>query len=437
MDNFNKFNKTRNFLLLQGPIGSFFKELSEDLKSKECNVYKINFWGGDILYYPDGITFDKDIKEWEKFISNFCIKNKITDIVLFGDRRPYHEKAIEALSKISNNFNIWVLEEGYFRPHWVTVDQYGSNYRSHINTKLDMEDENYSKLNKENFYHIEPWLKEGILTILNYYFISLITKPFFSKYKHHRLKHPLIELFGWGYKLLASATKIKNDEKKIEEAKEKLQNHFVLALQLETDFQIRKYSPFKNLEEVMEKTIVSFSRNAPKDSNLIVKAHPYDETWFLKEMSFNKLVKKYGIEKRAAFINNCTASTLIKDCKGVITVNSTFALFVLERNIPVKALGKAFWNQEKVCDQKNIDNFWQSPENPDEKSFYDLKHRILKTQINGNFYSKQGKRILLNKISDYLLETRQDTAYLSKIVQERYEKNKERNRSILSLNLKK
>ena len=424
MDTLEKYGKKRNFIFLQSPIGPFFSLLAKELKSLGHNVSKINFWGGDIVFYPDGIPYKDTIENWGKFFTNHCIKNKITDIVLFGDRRPYHERAIESIAQINSDTNIWVFEEGYFRPHWVTLDKYGANNRSSI----DLSNIEYNSDNilthTQNPIPINPWLKEAIPSILQYYFFGLISKfTGFNNFKYHRLKHPLFEMSNWIIKWGASALKLKDDELLILQARPKLTNHFVLALQLETDSQIRMYSPFKTMKEIMETSMISFKNHAPPNTNLIVKSHPFDEKWKQREAEFKKIAKELDIENRVAFIDNCNVSTFLDNSLGLITANSTLSLFALENNIPVIALGQAFWNVEEITNKKELSAFWSNPEKPNPILFINMKNKIMETQINGNFYSKEGRDILLKGAVNHILNEKQDTKYLTDKVLKRIKEN--------------
>lgn len=47
----------KRVLLLQGPIGPFFKNLSVDLTNAGATVFKINFNGGDCFFYPNAINY--------------------------------------------------------------------------------------------------------------------------------------------------------------------------------------------------------------------------------------------------------------------------------------------------------------------------------------------------------------------------------------------
>lgn len=413
----------RNFVFLQGPIGPFFSMLSRELKLLGHGAFSINFWGGDYIYNPNGINYTGTPEDWSKFFSSFCIKNKITDIILFGDRRIYHEKAIEAVCQLNSQTKVWVLEEGYFRPHWVTVDKYGANFRSSINT-TDL-------FNTKDFYgqedkvqHIKPWIKESLVDIGKYYLAGLISKPiYFSNFRYHRLQHPLIEMAGWISKWIATHTNLKDDEMKVLKASSKLQNHFVLALQLETDSQIRMYSPFKSMNEVMRKVMSSFKNHAPAGTNLIVKSHPFDEKWISREKEFLRLAKEFDIEDRVAFIDTCNVSSFLDNSLGLVTTNSSLSLFALENNIPVLALGKAFWDIKGITNQKDINEFWSNPERPDMALFGRLKSEIMKTQINGNFYSEEGRAVLLPKIVEHIINEPQDTQALTEKVLKRIKEN--------------
>lgn len=46
--------KDKRVLLLQGPVGPFFKRLAADLRGAGAQVHKVNFNAGDWLFYPRG-----------------------------------------------------------------------------------------------------------------------------------------------------------------------------------------------------------------------------------------------------------------------------------------------------------------------------------------------------------------------------------------------
>ena len=388
--------------MLQGPIGPFFKELSDFLKQEKQNVHKINFWGGDVLYYNDGINFKLDTSKWNSFFLNTLRQKKITDLILFGDRRIYHEKAIEIITRERLKIRIWVFEEGYFRPNWITMDHYGANYRSSIRNLDDTSA--ISKTNNSHVTEIKPWIKEAVPTIGAYYAAGLISKYWFPNYEYHRTTHPLIEMSGWALKWFQNkAFPIKNNFSPLSN------NFYICALQLESDFQIRKYSPFKTMYEFMDLTMKSFSQNCQNNDFLIVKDHPYNEKWIKRKNECQLLSKKYNIEHRVVYIQNYPLSNLLNNCLGVVTSNSSLGLFIINENIKVKALGNAFWNINDITYQDKLDTFWQSNFKPNKKLVEKLNHNIFsKTQYNGSFYSVTGRHLAIQNIKDVLLNGDQD-----------------------------
>ncbi|CAK0753412.1 capsular polysaccharide export protein [Gammaproteobacteria bacterium] len=117
----------RIFLFLQGPIGPCFRLLAERLQAEGHVVTKINIWGGDIVDFPNGICYRGKAEDWSNWIIEEAMRRGTTDLVLFGDQRPAHREAIAVLKDKLER--IHVLEEGYFRPDWVTLDRGGGKFR--------------------------------------------------------------------------------------------------------------------------------------------------------------------------------------------------------------------------------------------------------------------------------------------------------------------
>jgi capsular polysaccharide export protein len=116
----------RRFLFLQGPPGPFFWLLAQELEQRGHPVFRINFNGGDRATGPsEAVNYRGSRTNWNRYIDRFIRDNKITDILLFGDCRPLH-MAAHGMAKL-RGINIHVFEEGYIRPHWVTMEPDGVN----------------------------------------------------------------------------------------------------------------------------------------------------------------------------------------------------------------------------------------------------------------------------------------------------------------------
>jgi capsular polysaccharide export protein len=121
----------RRFLFLQGPPGPFFRRLGEEMAREGIPVHRINLNGGDRRDWPEGgVDFRGRFSEWPVFLDTFLRENGITDVLLFGDCRPYHLTAHGIAA--ARNVRTHVLEEGYIRPDWMTLEPEGVNARSSL-----------------------------------------------------------------------------------------------------------------------------------------------------------------------------------------------------------------------------------------------------------------------------------------------------------------
>src|ERR1700761_657857 len=117
-------------LLLQGPVGPFFRELHQELLDRGFDVLKVNFNGGDLLFSPrsDVCNFRGSPQDWGAWLQSLMSDQPLAAIVLFGDGRPYHMEALRVAGE--QGVVTWCLEEGYLRPGYVTCEIGGNNAHS-------------------------------------------------------------------------------------------------------------------------------------------------------------------------------------------------------------------------------------------------------------------------------------------------------------------
>ena len=117
-------------LLLQGPVGHFFRDFARWLEQRGKQVFKINFNAGDEAFYPATIpnthAYRGSTEDFPAFLAEFTTNNKIDTIACFGDTRHYHTVARQ-LAKNTEGIRFWAFEEGYFRPFFITLEQGGVN----------------------------------------------------------------------------------------------------------------------------------------------------------------------------------------------------------------------------------------------------------------------------------------------------------------------
>src|SRR5262249_49694327 len=121
----------KRVLLLQGPVGPFFARLAEVLRTVAAEVHKVNFNGGDYLFYPKGaIAWRSPMDQWPDFLAALLRERQIDIVLLFGDCRPIHRLAHKVA--VRHGVRVGAFEEGYVRPNFITFEQFGVNGYSRI-----------------------------------------------------------------------------------------------------------------------------------------------------------------------------------------------------------------------------------------------------------------------------------------------------------------
>ena len=125
----NQQGARRSFLFLQGPPGPFFLQLALRLRDFGHGIHRINLSGGDRYDWPAGATnYRGTMPAWPMYFDRFLRANGITDLVLYGDCRPVHQAAVR-MAKL-RGVRVFVFEEGYIRPDWMTLERDGVNGHS-------------------------------------------------------------------------------------------------------------------------------------------------------------------------------------------------------------------------------------------------------------------------------------------------------------------
>lgn len=385
---------SKHFLLLQGVATPFFSQLGQAIQEQGHQVTKVNFCGGDRLFCKgvEQISFRGKTEDLAEWITNLLIERKISDAILFGDSRPVHRSILPSLKV--KKVRIHVFEEGYFRPHWVTLEEDGVNgYSPRMNRSVEQWHSlathtptlaNPIKMGNNfkyrAFYDITYRLANGLLQ-LKY--------PF---YENHRPHNGMIEYLGWAKRFTLNAIWRKREDKRTLDAMLSSGAPFyLLPLQLESDAQIHTHSSFDKMSEVINRVIESFAQNAPKDSFLVIKNHPLSTGIPNHNNTVLKAASLWGIKSRIIYIETGDLGPLLKSTQGTILVNSTTATQAMYHNSPVIALGKALFNLPGLTFQDGLDRFWTEGSPPDTE-LLSVYRRVLmhETQINGDFYSPKG-----------------------------------------------
>ncbi|EAH4769548.1 capsule biosynthesis protein [Campylobacter coli] len=374
----------KTVLLLQGPVGTFFHRLAIKMKKNKTKVFKLNFNGGDFLFYPSGKRCKCDEKDLENFYENFFKEKKIDAIVMYNDCRLIHTKAIKVAKELG--IGIWIFEEGYLRPYCITFEKDGVN----ANSSLPRDKNFYLSCNiltKESIKEIPGGFKFMVFSAFLYWLFSFLLAPFFNNKLHHRTLFPFEFLF-W-FRSLYRKYLYKLTEKKLNQKIYSLEKKYFLAiLQVYNDTQIKHHYK-KSIEEFIEELILSFANHARAKSYLVFKHHPMDRGYRNYSKLINELSQKYHVEGRILYVHDTYLPTLLKKALGCITINSTVGLSAILEGCPTKVCGNAFYDFEGLAYPKKLQFFWREAHayKPNPSLVINFKNYLLNTnQFNGNFY---------------------------------------------------
>ena len=380
--------KGKHILFLQGPVGFFFKKLDRQFRGKGARTYRIGFNAGDELFsYADNYTPYRDmLEQWAEFIKSYLIEKKIEMVFLFGDCRFYQSILVHIANEMK--LEIFVFEEGYIRPNYITMERFGVNNYSHIprerkfyeNIKLKKIPE--PKDAKPN--HIVTWT-----IVVIYYFVAKLFHFKYRHYRHHR-NYSAVEEFFYGVRsLLRKVYYTQRDKKYLPLIKGELsKKYFFVPLQTHNDFQILQHSNYGSIETFIHEVLTSFASNADASVMLMFKHHPIDRG----RKNYTKMIcseaKKLGIEKRVLVVHDLHLPTCLKNTLGTVTINSTVGLSSLYHGSATITLGNAIYDIEGLTNRgKKLNEFWTNPLAPDATLVKKFRQYLIEnTQLNGSFY---------------------------------------------------
>ena len=384
--------KCRRFLFLQGVCSPFFVRLADRLLADGHKVFKINFNAGDTAYWGGRKSFNfrgrpQDLRDFIDRIYRDC---GITDQVLFGDRRPVHRPAVDHAEALG--IRTHVFEEGYFRPHWVTLEREGVNGHSLLPRDPDWFWAVGGDLGPEEkaVPFASPFSVRAMHDVA-YHVAGMANPLLFPGYRTHAGVTAPVEYLGYIRRFSLLRWWKLRDAKLIETLVTSQMPYYVLPLQLNSDAQIRDHSRFESMAEVIEFVIQSFAQHAPIRSRLVIKNHPLDMGLVGYGEVINRLGRDYDVVGRLDYLEAGNLELLVNHAQGVVTVNSTVGSVSLGLNCPTTTLSDPIYNLPGLTFQGGLDNFWRQGEPPNRELFRRFRNAVIHaTQVNGGFYCRQG-----------------------------------------------
>jgi capsular polysaccharide export protein len=389
--------KCPRVVLLQGPVGSFFRRAQDHLNANGFEAWRMCFNAGDRLYSRGDrmMNFSGSPETWRSWFSEILKENGFDAVVLFGSERIIHRVAIECAE--AAGVPVLCLEEGYVRPGYVTMEFGGNNWRSPIAGKLPPEGFNGTRKDGPTAVPSVGSFSAMAWSAFQYFTIrALISTPGERRLFHKQKRTLVSEGFYWFknyYRKFAHVGRNYRISERLLEHHDK--KFYIVPLQVHDDTQLGRAANAWNNQKLILKTIVSFARNAPDGYQLVFKIHPM-ERGHTRDWNFIRQVSALNdVKDRIHVLDGGSLSLLTRHSAGMITINSTSGLSALHHGVPLAVMGQAIYRHRDLafCVERglDLDRFWHdsfvaAPE-VRERYLSWLQHECL---AGGDFYAKEG-----------------------------------------------
>jgi capsular polysaccharide export protein len=394
--------------MLQGPPSLFWPELGDGFRRAGARVVKVHFCAADVVYWPrpGAVLHRGTLEAWRARMHRLVAQERVTDVIYYADRHPYHVVAREVADELGVASH--VVEFGYLRPSWLTLERGGMGAYSHFPNDPDAVRAIARRVGEPDaagpFMHAfarEAW-NEVFFNLLNWvYFVA------FPRYAPDRFYSPVPEYLSsflrtyrrWRRRAAISET--------LSAAQSGAWPFVLYALQLQSDWQIRANAPFDDQAEPLEAAIASLARDAPADLHLVVKLHPMDVGMIDWGARIDAMACQYGVADRVHFVDGGELDVLIARSRGVLVTNSTVGLHAIRAGTPVMTFGAAIYDMEGLTHQGGLEQFWWEPDRVDRRLAADLVRALAATvQVRGSFYERGGRAHAVRTIVERILARR-------------------------------
>jgi capsular polysaccharide export protein len=362
--------RSKRVLMLQGPVGPFFDRVARWLISRGTQVKRVVFQAGDEhdSQAVQPIRFSDAADLWPQRLGTLMSEWQPDCILLFGQARLYHKVALERAR--ADDTTTVVMEEGYFRPGFVTMELGGVNGYS---TTLD------------RFVWADPaesgFLAPGLLPhttrshfqkmawhASQHYLAMRSGRDRYPHYTHHRADDPNAYARYWVRSWFRKGWHRSSDRRLQRWLFDSGNPYYFVPLQLDGDSQITQHSLFPSNIDFVIRVIRSFAEHAPLGSILVFKQHPHARGGASHEPLIRSLASALGVLPRVHHMVEGDTPDLAEKSQGVVLINSTVGLQAIERNVPLMVLGDAPYRRPELTFSGDLDEFWFRRTLPDREA---------------------------------------------------------------------
>jgi capsular polysaccharide export protein len=390
--------------MLQGPCGGFFKALSRKLERRGAMVTRIAFCGGDLLdcLGQNYLVFRRSFAEWPVWIRDTVADLGVTDIVLYGDCRPYHQLAVKVLKGV----RIHAFEEGYIRPNWITYERGGVNGHSPL---IDMDFDAVCRDAQaiapfEEHASVPSPLQGYVMAIMRHHTATLLATLIFPGYRSHREYSILAEVVSWSRRVATWPWRRWRSRRLLRRLRALPSHYHLVLLQLDTDAQVKTHSNFHSIVEFIELCIREYAASAHSDQPLVFKNHPLDPGLINLARVVRELAKRHGVADRVFFVDTGKLARLLAKACTVVSINSTGCHQSLQRGIPTLVMGRAIYRHPGIVADMKLGDFFRARPTVDREKYEHFFNFLKRTsQVNGGFYTRGARKLCLGRLVELML----------------------------------
>ncbi len=394
------------FFFVGAPFGPFFKALVKDIERRGGVVWRAVSHGGEVLDTPRRCRapYRGSSEDWPAFVREVLVTRAIDAVVTFNDTLPRHRAALDAAERLGRHS--FVLENGYLRPHWVTLERDGVNGFSRLPRDPAVYlDPIYREAEPVGHQRFEARLRPHVFNTTRHFAAAVAAAPvlgFDTRYYGHSIFRQAAGYIGEYAWRLAHDELAKLDAVSALAAKGR--RVFLCLMQKPGDGQLVVHSRHGGNEAFLREVLTSFSVHAPDDAILVIKQHPLDYAIERSYAFVDRMVRQLRLEGRALYLRKTSIDKIMPLTFGVLTINSTAGLATIIDEKPVICVGRSFYDIEGLTFQGSIDAFWREAQAPDPNLVRGFVAFLKSTsQINGGFHSRDGLTLLTPRLAETLV----------------------------------
>jgi capsular polysaccharide export protein len=395
------------YLFVGAPFGPFFRRLAQEIDAAGGKALRTVCEGGEFLETPARcrIVYRRADGDWKRFLRGVVQRSKVKAIITFNDTLPRNRGALEVAEELG--LHSFVLENGYLRPHWVTLERDGVN--------------GFSRLPRDPAVYLEArrnapeppacrafpaGLRPHVIHTITHFLAAVAFKPLLGFDARYYGESVYRQAFGYMREYfwrvthdeaptLARALALADSGRKV----------FLALLQKPGDAQLVVHSRHGGNAAFVDELISSFAADAPADAILVVKQHPLDYGVERTPARVAALVARHNLADRVFFLRKTSIDKIMARAHAVVTINSTAGLAAIIENKPVHCVGRAFYNIPGLASAGPLSRFWREAAPPSRELVEGFVAFLKSTsQFNGGFHTPEGRDILAPLLAQRLTE---------------------------------